>query len=67
MVEAAPEAPAKPKRSRKKADAAPAAANDADGAAAAPDADGAAPADADAGTDENGEPRRGWWQRTFGA
>jgi len=61
-------APAKPKRTRKKAEPAPAAANDADEAAAtlAP-ADEAVPADATAGTDENAEPRRGWWQRTFGA
>ncbi|HEX4695574.1 ribonuclease E/G [Sphingomonas sp.] len=67
--EATPEAPAaKPKRSRKKAEAVPAAAaNDAEEAPAVPDTDGAAPADDAAGLDENGEPRRGWWQRTFGA
>ncbi|QDZ09195.1 Rne/Rng family ribonuclease [Sphingomonas panacisoli] len=66
IEEAAAEKPKR--RSRKKADAeAPAPANDADEAAAAPDTDGAAPADDAAGTDENGEPRRGWWQRTFGA
>jgi ribonuclease E len=71
---------AKPKRSRKKAapaDAvveadvpapAPAAANDADETPAAADADGAAPADdADGDPDGDGSPRRGWWQRTFGA
>jgi len=34
----------------------------------AADADGAAPADDAAGdTDGDGSPRRGWWQRTFGA
>ncbi len=48
----AEEAPAKPKRSRKKADA-PA------------EAPAAAMADAEA-EDASGEPRRGWWQRTFG-
>ncbi|HEX8573893.1 MAG TPA: ribonuclease E/G [Allosphingosinicella sp.] len=66
-VAAAEEAPAKPKRTRrKKADAeappaetpAPEAANDR--------GDGAAAAD-EAGAAEDGEPRRGWWQRTFGA
>ena len=80
VEEAAPavEAPAKPKRTRKKAtpaDAespatAPAAANDADETAAAVDADGAAPADEaadEAAGDGDGTPRRGWWQRTFGA
>ncbi|WP_296612583.1 ribonuclease E/G [Sphingomonas sp.] len=78
-IEAA-EPAAKPKRSRKKAapaDAAtgsdtpapsPAAANDADETPVAADADGAAPADdAASGTDGDGSPRRGWWQRTFGA
>jgi len=59
--------PAKPKRTRKKADPAPAPANDADEAVPAPEADGAAPADDAAGTEDEGEPRRGWWQRTFGA
>ncbi len=66
------ETPAKPKRSRKKATpveaetptSSPAAANDADETPVAVDADGAAPADDDAG---DGTPRRGWWQRTFGA
>ncbi len=70
---AAAEAPAKPKRTRKKA--APAA--DAEQAAAAP-AEAPAPTPAveaaptDAPIDETldeapaGEPRRGWWQRTFG-
>ncbi|MGN6818697.1 MAG: Rne/Rng family ribonuclease [Sphingomonas sp.] len=76
-VEAAEPAP-KPKRSRKKAAPAeaeapipsPAAANDADETPVAADADGAAPADEAAGDGDNegdGSPRRGWWQRTFGA
>jgi ribonuclease E len=65
---AAEEAPAKPKRSRRKktveaeapAEApAPEAANDRETAAAGADAEGG-----EAG--EDGEPRRGWWQRTFG-
>ncbi|MEA3009500.1 MAG: ribonuclease [Sphingomonadales bacterium] len=66
------EAPAKPKRTRRKKVAeaeapaeapAPEAANDRDGAAAE------APAEANDGGDagDGGEPRRGWWQRTFGA
>jgi ribonuclease E len=58
----AEEAPAKPKRvRRKKADVAEAAAEPAE----AP----ATEADADAGTeaDDGTSPRRGWWQRTFGA
>ncbi|MGZ8286581.1 MAG: Rne/Rng family ribonuclease [Allosphingosinicella sp.] len=63
------EKPAKPKRTRRKkaveaeapAEApAPEAANDRDGAAADESAESA-----EAG--EGGEPRRGWWQRTFGA
>ncbi|NYT41257.1 ribonuclease E/G [Sphingomonas sp. R-74633] len=65
----AEEAPAKPKRSRKKAvtaEAAPAPAVEA--AAVAQDV---APEDSaeagDEGTNEDGSPRRGWWQRTFGA
>jgi len=62
----AEEPPAKPKRTRRKKTAeaeapaeslAPEAANDR--------GEGAAAAEAEA--DENGEPRRGWWQRTFGA
>jgi len=63
-VEAAPvaepeaEAPAKPKRSRKKA---------AEPAAEPVAANGAEPAEADAEADGEGGPRRGWWQRTFGA
>jgi ribonuclease E len=79
VAEAAPaaeeEKPAKPKRTRrKKAEAeapaeapseapAPEAANDREGSAAqAPAATAEAEAEA-----EVGEPRRGWWQRTFGA
>ncbi len=46
----AEEAPAKPKRSRKKAEA---------------PAEEPAMVDAE-GEDDSGEPRRGWWQRTFG-
>ena len=73
------EAPAaKPKRSRKKAAPAdaeaeagavsPLAANDADETPAAVDADGAEPADDDDDAlGPDGTPRRGWWQRTFGA
>jgi ribonuclease E len=70
----AAEPTAKPKRSRKKAAPAevesavpsPAAANDAEETPAAANADGAAPADDDA-NNPDGTPRRGWWQRTFGA
>jgi ribonuclease E len=60
------EKPAKPKRTRRKKAAeaeapaeapAPEAANDREGEAAAEPAESA----------EAGEPRRGWWQRTFGA
>ena len=66
----APKAPAKPKRTRRKkvvaaeveAEAAPEAVVD-----AAPDVPVAENADAgEEGEGENGEPRRGWWQRTFG-
>ncbi len=71
----AEEAPAKPKRTRKKkvdaveAEAAPAV--DAP-VAAAPAAEVAAPAEPAAeaegeGEGDDGTPRRGWWQRTFGA
>jgi ribonuclease E len=76
VTEAAPpaeEAPAKPKRTRRKkaveADApaeapaeapAPEAANDREVAAAEEPAEAGVAA-------EDGEPRRGWWQRTFGA
>lgn len=66
---AAEEAPAKPKRTRKKkveAEAAPAEAEPA--VETAPAADVAAEAAAEAEAGEGGEtPRRGWWQRTFGA
>ncbi len=55
-VEEAPAKPAAKPRARKaKADAAP--------AASAGDADTAS---SDTGTDADGGPRRGWWQRTFG-
>ncbi|WP_088333648.1 Rne/Rng family ribonuclease [Sphingomonas mucosissima] len=77
----AADAPAKPKRTRrKKADAPAAEAADAQPAETAPEpaAQTAAPAggDAEAASEANGEasddasgatPRRGWWQRTFGA
>ena len=60
------EAPAKPKRSRrKKADVAPVAE-----APAAAEAEATADADAEAEAapaDGEATPRRGWWQRTFGA
>ncbi|MET3710514.1 ribonuclease E [Sphingomonas trueperi] len=67
----AEEAPAKPKRTRrKKADTVAEAAPEAPAleAPAAQDVTPAAeePAAEDASTDE-GQPRRGWWQRTFGA
>jgi len=88
VAEVAEAAPAKPKRTRKKkgeeapAEAAEAAAPAAE-AEAAPAADAAPakpkrtrkkavaaeaePADSvQQGEDENGSPRRGWWQRTFG-
>lgn len=67
----------KPKRTRRKkadvaadapAEAAPAA--EAPAAEAAPQADAPAADEGDAGTEDSGEgqaPRRGWWQRTFGA
>ncbi|URW75378.1 ribonuclease E/G [Sphingomonas donggukensis] len=81
VAEAAPEADAaedapKPRRrtSRKKADpVAPIADDVATTEAVAVDgaADGAAPVDdaagPDGGDDADGTPRRGWWQRTFGA
>ena len=54
VAEAAAEPAKKPRARKAKAKDAPAA-----------DA-GSAPAAADAGTDTPGEPRRGWWQRTFG-
>jgi ribonuclease E len=66
----AEEAPAKPKRTRKKAATSEAA--QAPAVEAAPVAQDLAPGaegdDAgDEGTNEDGTPRRGWWQRTFGA
>ncbi|MCD2323206.1 ribonuclease E/G [Sphingomonas sp. IC-56] len=74
------EAAPKPKRTRrKKADAADAPAEAAPAAEAAaeapvaettPQADAPAAEDGDAGTEDGGDgqtPRRGWWQRTFGA
>jgi ribonuclease E len=76
VAEAAAEAPAeKPKRTRrKKADAAPTpeAAPDAPAPAAANDTGGngeaaAADAESEAGEGDGSSPRRGWWQRTFGA
>lgn len=63
-----PEAPAKPKRTRrKKADAAPVAEAP---TAAEPEAEATAEPDAEAEAapaDGEATPRRGWWQRTFGA
>ena len=70
--EAAPvaeaEAPAKPKRVRKKAAPKVAAEPVAEEASAAPEptpAEEPATADTESATGET--PRRGWWQRTFGA
>lgn len=63
-AEAVVEAPAKPKRTRKKAVAAEVAPADPNADTVPADAV-TAPAEAGA-EDENGEPRRGWWQRTFG-
>ena len=66
------EAPAKPKRTRRKksdspeADAPAAEAPAAEPALEAP-ADAQAPAAAAPADEKPGEPRRGWWQRTFGA
>ncbi|WP_298669061.1 ribonuclease E/G [uncultured Sphingomonas sp.] len=65
-ADAAAEAPAKPKRTRrKKADAAAEA--EAPAAATASDAAEANAGESDAADDASGAPRRGWWQRTFGA
>ncbi|HEV2866274.1 MAG TPA: ribonuclease E/G [Allosphingosinicella sp.] len=67
------EPPAKPKRTRRRKADAPAEAEAADpGPAAANDAGpGPAEASAEEGAEgsegEGGSPRRGWWQRTFGA
>ncbi|EGD58940.1 ribonuclease E [Novosphingobium nitrogenifigens DSM 19370] len=70
-AEAPAEAPAKPKRTRrKKADIEAAAAAEAPvEVVAEPVAAVEAPAEASAesaGEDDNQQPRRGWWQRTFG-
>lgn len=75
VVEApvAEEAPAKPKRTRKKkvvepAAEAPNAAPEAEPAAEAPvEAPAEAPAAPSGDSEPDGAPRRGWWQRTFGA
>ncbi|MFC3174237.1 Rne/Rng family ribonuclease [Novosphingobium bradum] len=68
---AAEEAPAKPKRTRKKAAAAAEAETPAVSVAAAPEpaSEPAADTAASAGADDadGASPRRGWWQRTFGA
>ncbi len=78
---AAEEAPAKPKRTRRKKAAEPAAEAPAEEEAPAPaEAESVAAdtpnageqpaseaADDAAGEDNDGSPRRGWWQRTFGA
>jgi ribonuclease E len=61
-AEAAAEAPAKPVRKRKaKAKDEPAAAESEPPVPAPANSD-----TAEGGFDESGEPRRGWWQRTFG-
>jgi len=69
------EAPAKPKRSRAKkvapaaVEAEPVAMTAAPAAPVAepaPQPANASDASANEGLDENGEPRKGWWQRTFG-
>lgn len=71
---AAEAAPAEAEPAPVEAEAAPAAANDAAPprrrrakAAAAPAEAANAGSDAPAAEEENGTPRRGWWQRTFGA
>ncbi|HEX8263318.1 MAG TPA: ribonuclease E/G, partial [Allosphingosinicella sp.] len=71
-VAAAEEPPAKPKRTRrKKAPEAEAAPAEAPAPEAANDRDSAATVEAESADSgeaaEGGEPRRGWWQRTFGA
>ncbi len=58
---AAEAAPAKPKRARSKKAAA-----EAEGDAVVSDSASPAPEMADAGENDDGSPRRGWWQRTFG-
>lgn len=68
VAPAAEEAPAKPKRTRKKAVSAAAAPVPAE--EPAPVAQDTAPVEAgegEEGENEDGTPRRGWWQRTFGA
>ena len=69
-AEAEAEAPVKPKRSRAKkaapADVAVVAEAEAEPAPAPADPEQPAEAPANEGLDENGEPRKGWWQRTFG-
>ena len=74
-AEAEAEAPAKPKRSRAKKVAPAAVEAEQAAVTAAPAAPVAEPApqsanpsdaSANEGLDENGEPRKGWWQRTFG-
>ncbi|WP_206363567.1 Rne/Rng family ribonuclease [Sphingomonas crocodyli] len=75
VVEAAPaaeEAPAKPKRTRRKAAAKDEAPVEAEApavpeVAAEPAPAAEAPADPAAEEATDGPPRRGWWQRTFGA
>ncbi|MES2097075.1 MAG: Rne/Rng family ribonuclease [Pseudomonadota bacterium] len=57
----------KPKRSRKKTEPAAEAPAPVDAPVPANDADAAVATAENGGLDENGEPRRGWWQRTFGA
>ncbi|MEP9358574.1 ribonuclease E/G [Sphingomonas sp. KR3-1] len=63
----AEEAPAKPKRTRRKAVTTAAAPEPALEAPVAQDTAPAADAEGEEGVNEDGSPRRGWWQRTFGA
>ena len=69
VAEPAPEAPAKPRRSRKKAEPAPepVAEPEAEPAAIEPEATAPAEPAAAAQDEDQTTPRRGWWQRTFGA
>ncbi|WP_421838930.1 Rne/Rng family ribonuclease [Novosphingobium sp.] len=74
VAEAEVEAPAKPKRSRRKksdspeAEAPAAPAEETAATEPTPETPAEAPAAAAAPADDKpGEPRRGWWQRTFGA
>ncbi len=64
--EAAPE-PAPPAAANDGAEAAPAARRRRPAKKAAAPAETPADSEADADVGEDGEPRRGWWQRTFGA